>query len=499
MNQRLSVFIQMVAVAVSLGVVAHPATAQLISLKTVPVATGDQFILFPSHNLGMGSVGIAIDDSVADPYSNPAKGFRIRESHVFASPTYYSVSDEAGSAGALPVGALFKSSRFFGGGMVSLQQVKQGDWFRRWWGVPDVLPPNALRSQSATNKYGFLTLGAFLPGDVAVGVSTFLADFNAIDGVEHLYSNSAAIEQFGDLKDVRLGAVKTFEGGRTLEGLVLFRRFHMQHDVTYVDWLPLDTITWQWDFDIRNEENLDVTDTWGVHLAYVQPIGSRGWRIGGALTGNWKSHPKIPNYEIMNIPRDPGNSTAFDLGVGIAKVVGPTTFGIDIVYEPGSSDTWAEAAEPVETVSGDTIPTGEKTVENAFSFSNAFVNVGVTRQVGPAAFQFGLGLRSYDYHLDQWDHVEEDTRREDEQWMEWVPSWGARVSLGDLEFRYAGRVTTGTGRPGVGWSGGGWLERGALDVASAGGNDILLAPSGPLTLDDVPVMTHQFSISVPIR
>jgi hypothetical protein len=499
MNQRHILSGQLVVFVGLLVIAAQPANAQLIALKTVPVATGDQFILFPSHNLGMGSVGIAIDDSIADPFSNPAKGARIREAHVFASPTYYSVSDEAGSAGALPVGALFKSSRVFGGGMVSLQQVSQGDWFRRWWGVPDVLPPNALRSQSSTNKYGFLMFGAVLPGDVAVAASTFLADFNAIDGVEHLYANSAAIEQSGDLKGVRLGAVKTFEGDRSLEGLVLYRRFHMQHDVTYVDWLPIDTLTWQQEFDVRKEENLDVTDTWGIHLGYVQPIGTRGWRIGGTLTGNWKSHPKIPNYEIMNIPRDPGNSTAFDLGVGIAKVVGPTTFGIDIVYEPGSSDTWAEAEGPVETVSGDTIRTGEKTVENAFSFSNAFVNVGITRQVGPAAFQFGVGLRSYDYHLDQWDHVEEDTPRQDEQWMEWVPSWGARVSLGDLEVRYAGRVTTGTGRPGVGWRGGGWLEADVAAPASMGGNDILLAPSGILTLDDVTVMTHQFSISVPIR
>jgi hypothetical protein len=279
---------------------------------------------------------------------------------------------------------------------------------------------------------------------------------------------------------------------------VLFRRFHMQHDVTYVDWLPIDTITWQQDYEIRQEENLDVTDTWGVNVGYVQPIGTRGWRIGGLLTGNWKSHPKIPNYEIMNIPRDPGSSTAFDLGVGIAKILGPTTFGIDIVYEPGSSETWAEAEGPVETVSGDTIPAGEKTIENAFSFSNAFVNVGITRKVGPAAFQFGLGLRSYDYHLDQWDHVAEDSRRDDEQWMEWVPSWGARVNLGDLEICYAGRVTTGTGRPGVGWNGG-WLAPREAAMADAGGNDILLAPSGPLTLQDVTVMTHQFSISVPIR
>ena len=30
-------------------------------------------------------------------------------------------------------------------------------------------------------------------------------------------------------------------------------------------------------------------------------------------------HPKIPNYEIMNIPRDPGTSWSYNLGVGIAR------------------------------------------------------------------------------------------------------------------------------------------------------------------------------------
>ena len=133
--------------------------------------------------------------------------------------------------------------------------------------------------------------------------------------------------------------------------------------------------------------------------------------------------------------------------------------------------------------------------DNEFEFSNLFVNLGVTRAVGPAAFQVGLALRSYDYHLDQWDHVAEDSRRQDEQWIEWVPSWGARVQLGDLEFRYIGRVTTGTGRPGVAWVEA--VAERAMDFTTA--NDILLAPSGPLTLQDVSVLTHQFSLSIPIH
>ena len=91
------------------------AVGQFVALKTVPVASGDQFLLFPSRNLGMGGVGIALNDSVQDPFVNPAKGARVQSSHVFAAPVYYNVSNRAGSGGSLPLGALF-SGRWFGGG-----------------------------------------------------------------------------------------------------------------------------------------------------------------------------------------------------------------------------------------------------------------------------------------------------------------------------------------------------------------------------------------------
>ncbi len=472
-----------------------PLSAQFIALKTVPVAAGDQFLLFPARNVGMGSVSIALDDSIFDPFVNPAKGARIAEPQVFAAPTYYSVSNEAGSAGSLSLGTLFGGTKVYGAGMVALQQLNRGDQFSPvFFAERDVLPPDALESKSATNKYGFFSIGTVLPGDIALGGSAFLADLNAVDGVEHLYAMSSAIEQSGSMTDFRIGATKTFEGQRTAEALVLYHRFDVRHDVTYVDWVLVDSTTWEWEQVIRIENNVDKTDTWGAHLGYVQPIGPSGWRLGGIFTANWKSHPKIPNYEIMNIPRDPGNSAAFDIGIGLAKVAGPTTFGLDIVYEPGNSDTWAEAEADITTDDG-VIRKGEKTVENEFSFSNAFVNVGVNRDVGPAAIQLGLGLRAYDYHLDQWDHVENEFRRQDEQWIEWMPSWGLRLRLGDLELRYLGRLTTGTGRPGVAWNGA--VAERAADFASA--NDILLAPSAPLTLQDVTVFTNQVSISIPIR
>ncbi|NIX25121.1 MAG: hypothetical protein GWN07_37115, partial [Actinobacteria bacterium] len=43
------------------------------------------------------------------------------------------------------------------------------------------------------------------------------------------------------------------------------------------------------------------------------------WDVGVMVTVNRKTHPKLPNYVIMNIPRDPGVSTAAQVGFGVAR------------------------------------------------------------------------------------------------------------------------------------------------------------------------------------
>ena len=486
----------------ALAALPNEAAAQLISLKTVPVAAGDQFLIYPSRNLGMGGVSIALDDALLDPFVNPAKGGRVTESEFFSAPTFYSISRNSGAARTLPLGALFSSSSWFGGAVAALQQIDMGD---RFFGGSITLPgvpigatlpsQNALSEQSATNKYVQAFVGRkFGGGRFAIAGSAMLADLNAIDGVEHLYAGASSIDQYGHLEDYRLGFTAELAGDRTFEAILLHNRYSMTHDVTYVDWVITDSLNWIRERQFREETNPDRTRTWGLHLGYVQPIGEDGWRIGGILTGNRKQHPKIPNYELQNIPRDPGQSWAYNLGVGISKIAGPTTFGVDLVYEPAVSHTWADAAGPVIAADSSVIPAGGKTVENRFNFSNASVNIGVSRSVDKAAFQLGLQVRAYDYRLRQKDNVAMTRRTQDEQWMEWTPSWGARVTFGDLELRYIGRVTTGTGRPGVA------RNRFAPNaVTSAGGGDIVLAPEGPLTLQEATVLTHRIAISLPIR
>ena len=150
---------------------------------------------------------------------------------------------------------------------------------------------------------------------------------------------------------------------------------------------------------------------------------------------------------------------------------------------------------------GDTIPAGGKTVENRFRFSNGLFRMGVSRDValpslGKAlGLQLGLVVQSVHYRLAQYDNVQAAARSLEEGWREWSPTWGLSLRFPDLEIRYRGRATHGTGRPGVQPSG---VFFAARDLAVAG-SSILVAPSGPLSLTEVRTTTHQISVSLPLR
>jgi hypothetical protein len=461
--------------------------AQLISLKTVPVATGDQFLLFPSQNLGMGGVSIALDDILLDPFINPAKGARIRGTILFSSPAFYYISGDNGAARTLPLGILSGSERWFGSLFLSIQQLDLAG--------PDRFQP-LLSERSSNNMYVFGSLGKKLDdSDATIGASIFWADLDGVDGVDMLYAQSQSIQQYGHIVDLRVGLLNEWAGDRSLEFLLLHHRVNMTHDVSYIDWIlnewePLSTR------QMRTEKNLDRSNTWGLHIGYCRPLSQKDWHIGTLLTGNWKTHPKIPNYEIMNIPRDPGNSCAYNIGVGLSRQREHSVFGVDFIYEPIWSNTWADAAESIETESGKTIRAGEKTVENDFKFSNSLVRLGLSREKGSFGFQIGIQARSIRYRLDQYDYIEEFRRKQRESWMEWTVSLGLILKFQEFQIRYLGRVTMGTGRPGTAFNNFA-TTREALAYYDEF-SDFIIAPSGPMTLQDVTVLTHQITVSLPI-
>src|SRR3989442_10250548 len=155
---------------------ARPAPAQLISIKTVPIAQGDQFAIFPSNNFGMGGVSIALADTLLDPFVNPAKGVRLGAARFFSAPTVYGISQGAGGGRTLPLATIAASDIWFGGLALALQQVDASTPpFDQGGGVVlnaprppgQVAPALATvprRQDSYGNQYFFAMAGGRVPG-----------------------------------------------------------------------------------------------------------------------------------------------------------------------------------------------------------------------------------------------------------------------------------------------------------------------------------------------
>lgn len=487
-------------------VLAGAAAGQVIPIKTVPVATGDQFLLFPSARLGMASVTIALEDTVGDPFANPATMTRVDDTGFFSTPTAYSVTD-AGGAITLPAGAVFAGDGWHGAVGFAFQELdrsgEQPVAVFPAFADATVLPPqpNELGQKSRTNLYAFGGVARSLgtSGRTAIGASAFLADLTAVSGVDLLYDRRTA-DQRGGLQDLRVGLTTEWPEGQAFEAVLVHSRFRMEHDFVETVWepVPVDTLPeeqWPWQPRLVESTERDRTLTWGLHMNYVHPLAADGWRVGGLLTANRKSHPEIPNYTLMSIPRDPGDSWAYDLGVGISKRTGSAVFGVDFIYEPIRTQTWADAAGPVATAAGDTIPAGDMTVFNDFEFDNAILRMGLAGHGERLGLHLGIQLKRYAYTLDQQDFVLDRRRRQHEDWIEWTPSLALSLRFPDFAIRYTGRITTGTGRPGV------TADRvfALADGATALSADFLPAPSGSLTLQDATVHTHQVSVSIPFR
>lgn len=491
------------------------ASGQVIGLKTVPLAAGDQFLVFPSDNLGMSGASIALEDQLADPFSNPATGTRVAGSSVFAVPTFYSVSEDHGGARMMPIGVQMSGDAWFGGGMVALQDIDQGRAASngRWvlpmvegsWSLPN---PNSMAERSATNRFGHIYLGRDVDTRWSIGVSALLVGVNGTDGVEQLYANAWDIEEFGSLKDFRVGLVGQLPGSRIVELAVVRSHSEMTQDVTSVTWELTDSVNWLWTPTVEEEEHRNITKTWGAKAIYRQPLSASGWQAGGSFTVNRKDHPKIPTYDLTAveiperppIPRDPGNSWAFRIGVGLAYSEGPTTFGLDVAYEPAVSHTWADELVDVTAADGSIIPAGGHTVDNHFDFQNASARLGLEREFADDwAFQVGMAMRSFSYRMEQDDHVLGLERSLLQQWTEWTPSWGLSYDLDGVELRYVGLASAAGHVPFPSLGDTEVLNPGSIQDGDLLGGDVLAPPGGRLATPDETTVTHRLQLSLPIR
>lgn len=107
-----------------------------------------------------------------------------------------------------------------------------------------------------------------------------------------------------------------------------------------------------------------------------------------------------------------------------------------------------------------------------------------------------LNVHTTRYDLDQENYVEIVTREQDEQCSIWTLSTGLGFSFNACQVRYVGRLTLGSGQPGVMQNGNVWMEGDAAMFARS--SNFIVAPTGSLTLSEARVFTHQVSILVPL-
>jgi hypothetical protein len=482
------------AVAAALLVAPAVGAAQLVTPRTVPVFQHQQFDLLPSSLAGMGGVSIALDDSLADAFSNPARAGRLREGKFFAAPFRHGISGDRGGGRTLPLGGAGSVGAWSFAGAVALQQIDRAGPMRF---------AQVNSDRTATNQYVMMSAARRLGRGVTIGASASFAGLDAVDGVDLLYGGSDRIEQAGSSADLRIGLSRDLGGGRTFDLVLLRNSYEMTHDVRFVGPAVFDSSLRLWAPVTRSEHNEDRTNIWGAHAEYSQPIGTNGWRIGWLGTINTLSHPKIPNYVLQNIPRDPGSTVAMNAGIGLARTVGGTTFGADLIIEPMWANTWADLAHDTTVVGGGVIKAGGKTVENDFRFTNSLIRVGIGHDFVTNAtegstfgFELGLGVYSIDYRLQQQNNVLKTSRRLLENWMEWTPTFGLAYKAKSMTLRYAYATScAGDNCFSLG-------DRVELISPTAGGDfatGIIAAPSSALTFNGGHASSHKVWVAVPIR
>jgi hypothetical protein len=249
----------------------------------------------------------------------------------------------------------------------------------------------------------------------------------------------------------------------------------------------------------RTEVNLDRTNAVGLHAVYLAPRTAEGWRVGYLFTANRLTHPRIPNYQIQNIPRDPGSTNAFNAGAGLLRTVGRSTFGVDVVLEPMRSHTWADAARDTTDVNGGVLRAGVHLVDNRFRFSNSRINVGFAHELAGSSdsafalgIQGGVGMKAIRYTLDQANHVTKESRVQDESWTEWSPTFAITLRNRDITVSYSRTYTCGPSC---------FTLAGQVFVADAAPATpgVIAAPSAPLTFDGGSSGTHRIMVSIRMR
>jgi hypothetical protein len=462
--------------------------AQVVTPRTIPVQQSGQFDIFPSRLRGMAGVSLTLDDTLLDPFVNPAKAIRVGTVVGFSGPAFHSISEGGGNGSTIPAGVLFSRREWAGGVLVAGQRLNE----------VATIASDPGRVAPHNEYYSALLARRIAPG-LTFGISGYSAQLGGLDGVGQLYAGNDGVEVSGRMLDLRAGLLKEWKHNRSVELLLLHGKTDLTHDARLLirTWDPNAR---QFATAPRMEHNDDRTRFWGLHSEVVLPLDTIGSRIGLLFTANRLTHPKIPNYPLVNIPRDPGLTHAFDLGVGIGKALGTTTGAMEIIYEPIWTTTWATTPDAIERDDGTVIPAGSRTIENWFRFSNIKLRAGLSRELAMSAdsstsmrLQFGAAVTTNSYSLRQQDHVALSRRDRQFNWTEWGPTFGFGLRIRRFEAAYAFQATCGPDACV-------WARGEDVSIAPTPGDVGTAVPiEGPTDFNYGRLVTHRFTFTISRR
>jgi len=457
--------------------------AQGISVKTVPLLSTDQFSLVPSFRDDMGGTSIAIRDGLQDLFINPGHFAPETRSQWFVNPrlSHWGFSQETStryngqwpsynleqnnaksSIFTLPIGFLFTSKNVYTAAMAGFQALSAGNW------------------QSAhfkASNYPWTWIGGlYLPRlKTAIGVGVDYVRIRGIDGVYLLYPNATQLSQKGSARQFRLGLCSSLANGDhwNLSGSrYLFKILQTEQNVV----------------------NKDENNGWWVQANYMKKI-SEPLTLAALIVADWRHHPKIPEYPLAGIPRDPGNTRALNFGFGLKWQNETTLFGIDLIYEPVDVKTWADAATEFTNWDGHIYRVGDVTQRNDYRFANRLIRSGV--QIKPTkwlslATGAQVKLYEYDYYQNDFLNHAERTGKPQRQWSETTWTGGIKIHTGKIILTYSLRLQTGTGLLERQWLWRWFAFDGLAEFAKA---DFLIPPTVTLNVTPVTYYTQWLGLT----
>ncbi len=453
---------------------------QLVPIKTVPLMATEQFAQTPTLSAGMANLRLAREDSLRDPFLNPARGALLNGRYAITGANLSRVEDALGGFFSIPITFLYSDGKRFGGLHVSAQQLRAD----RYTPIPDfsasILPPNR-RRKNVQNGFASGYWGRRLSDRDVLAGSLSLALLSGLSGQEYLFS--VPIDRLaGRSISTTLGWLRK-SGSSELDAVLVYRDISLKTELGRGYW-PAES---------DNSTERELTRTLGLFLAGRRQV-AEGLRAGLSLTANRTWHPKIINYTLMNIPRDPGDTSAFELGAGLMFTGGGgwSKSGIEILFRPALSRTWAEAERDLTRDDGSILRKGERTVDNRFRIASWVLRLGLEDRKPPFTVQIGLEARLFRYRLEQENHITGRIRSQRETWMEWKPSFSLQYDFPAVRVSYVFGAVFGSGIPGVELVG-----TTAFTAYSDAG--YLIAPSGRLTLRNAVVLIHRLQITRPLR